>query len=159
VSDYDEIEMVRIRIKLHLPHRIDSVWAELTDWEANSNWIPQTRVTVTNQTLGAGTEFVGVSKVGPIVLEDRMRVCNWSPPVEGKAAARVSKLGPVLFGDAGFELTADGEGTSLVWFENVNLKWQLITAVMKPVLTPIAWLLFRTALARFAKTLEVKPAG
>jgi len=149
--------MIRICIKRHLPHRIDVVWRELTDWQANSDWIPQTRVTVTHQTNGLGTEFVGVSKAGPIVLEDRMRVSEWHPPLNGEASARVIKLGPVLFGEAGFQLAEDSEGTSLVWFENVNLKWLPLTTILKPVLAPAARLLFGIALARFAKTLPVKP--
>ncbi|MFM7030006.1 MAG: SRPBCC family protein [Micrococcales bacterium] len=146
--------MITIRLTLQLPQPIDVVWSELTDWAANSKWIPQTVVTVTKETGGVGTEFVGVSKAGPIELVDRMRVTVSMPPSGEFASARVEKVGPVLFGEAGFDLKANQGGTTLVWFETVSLKSAALTTIAKPFLTPVAWVLFRFALGGFARTLN-----
>lgn len=146
--------MIHIVVRLKLRTNITRVWSRLTDWPANSEWIPATKVTVTKQTLGVGTEFVGITKIGPLTLPDPMRVIEFNPPMYGQASARVEKLGPTLVGEAGFDLRELGEGhTELVWFETVSTGWPRIEQLFGLPIRLVGWLAFRYALGRFAKTL------
>ena len=146
--------MIHIVVRLKVRSNIARVWSRLTDWPANSEWIPATKVTVTKQTLGVGTEFVGITKIGPLTLPDPMRVIQFNPPMNGRASARVTKLGPPLEGEAGFDLRDLGEDhTELVWFETVSTRWARTERLFSLPIRLVGWLAFRYALGRFAKAL------
>lgn len=146
--------MTRIDIRLDLPHTIDHVWERLTDWKSHSAWIPNTVVTVTKSTAGVGTEFIGVTHVGPLRLDDPMTVTESSPPKGGHAYSVVSKTGLVLGGTAGFTLTAlDASTTRLDWFEDVYLKPKVTFWWTAPFVFAIGTFAFRSALNAFARTL------
>jgi carbon monoxide dehydrogenase subunit G len=146
--------MTRIDIRLDLPHTIDHVWERLTDWKSHSAWIPKTVVTVTKSTAGVGTEFLGVTHVGPLRLDDPMTVTESSPPKGGHASSVVSKTGLVLGGTAGFTLTAlDASTTRLDWFEDVYLKPKVTFWWTAPFVFAIGTFAFRSALNAFARTL------
>ena len=146
--------MTRINVTLDLPHPIDHVWEQLTDWESHSKWIPGTRVTVTKRTDGVGTEFIGATRLGPIILDDPMTVSELTPPVDGHASCTVVKTGLVLGGTAGFTLHSTGaSSTRLDWVEEVFLKPQAVFWWTTPFVLPIGTLAFRSALAKFATTL------
>ena len=146
--------MTRIDIRLDLPHPIDHVWGRLTDWKSHSAWIPNTVVTVTKSTAGVGTEFIGVTHIGPMRLDDPMTVTEWHPPKGGRASSVVSKTGLVLGGTAGFTLTAlDASTTRLDWFEDVYLKPNVTFWWTAPFIFAIGTIAFRSALNAFARTL------
>lgn len=147
-------DMTRIDIQLVLPHSIDHVWKNLTDWESHSAWIPNTVVTVTTRTDGVGTEFVGVTRIGPLRLDDPMTVTESSHPRNGSAKCVVTKTGLVLGGTAGFTLTAlDSSTTRLDWFEDVHLKPAVTFWWTAPFVLAIGTIAFRSALTAFARTL------
>lgn len=146
--------MTRIDIQLELPHSIGRVWEHLIDWESHSAWIPNTVVTVTKQTNGLGTEFVGITRIGPMRLDDPMTVTESSPPKNGQASCVVTKTGLVLGGTAGFTLTTVDESTTRVdWFEDIHLKPQVIFWWTAPFIVAIGTIAFRSALKAFARTL------
>ncbi len=146
--------MTRIDVRLELPHPINHVWKRLTDWESHSAWIPNTVVTVTANTGGIGSEFVGVSQVGPFRLDDPMTVTELSPPTAGRASCTVTKTGSVLGGTAGFVLTAlDDSATRLEWFEDVYLKPRVTFWWTAPFVFAAGTIAFRSALKAFARTL------
>jgi carbon monoxide dehydrogenase subunit G len=147
-------DMTRIDVRLDLPHPIDHVWNRLTDWESHSAWIPNTVVTVTTSTAGAGTEFVGITRIGPLRLDDPMTVSEFEPPVNGAASCVVTKSGRVLGGTAGFTLTAlDDSSTRLDWFEDVYLKPAGLFWWTAPFVFVLGTIAFRAALRAFARTL------
>lgn len=146
--------MTRIDIQFELPHSMGRVWEHLTDWESHSAWIPNTVVTVTKQTNGLGTEFVGITRIGPLRLDDPMTVTESSPPTNGQASCVVTKTGSVLGGTAGFTLTTLDESTTrLDWFEDIHLKPQAIFWWTAPFIVAIGTIAFRSALKAFARTL------
>ncbi len=147
-------DMTRIDIQLELPHSIGHVWTRLTDWPSHSEWIPNTVVTVTRQTTGVGTEFVGVTHLGPLRLDDPMTVTESRPPKRGDASCVVTKTGLVLGGTAGFELTAlNDSATRLDWFEDVHLKPRTLFWWTAPFVFAVGTIAFRSALNAFARTL------
>ena len=146
--------MTRIDVRLELPHSIGHVWNRLTDWPSHSAWIPHTVVDVTTQTNGVGTEFVGVTRIGPIRLDDPMTVSESRPPKRGAASCMVTKTGLVLGGTAGFTLTALGDSTTrLDWFEEVYLKPTSLFWWTAPFVFIVGTIAFRSALNAFARTL------
>jgi len=146
--------MTRIDVQLDLPHGIDHVWDRLTDWQSHSAWIPNTVVTITKATKGRGTEFVGITRIGPLRLDDPMTVTEFQAPKAGHASCSIIKTGSVLGGTAGFVLTAqDGSTTRLDWFEDIHLKPQAIFWWTAPFIFAIGTIAFRSALKAFARTL------
>jgi carbon monoxide dehydrogenase subunit G len=146
--------MTRIEIQLDLTHGIDHVWERLTDWVSHSAWIPNTVVTITNQTKGPGTKFVGITRIGPLQLDDPMTVSEFHAPSAGRATCVVTKTGAVLGGTAGFTLlSVDASTTRLDWFEDIHLRPQAIFWWTAPFVLAIGTLAFRSALNAFARTL------
>ena len=146
--------MTRIDVQLNLPHGIDHVWDRLTDWQSHSAWIPNTVVTITKQTGGLGTEFVGITRIGPIRLDDPMTVSEFQTPRAGRASCTIIKTGSVLGGTAGFVLTAvDDSATRLDWFEDIHLKPRGLFWWTAPFVIAIGTIAFRSALNAFARTL------
>jgi carbon monoxide dehydrogenase subunit G len=146
--------MTRIDIQMDLPHGIEYVWERLTDWASHSAWIPNTVVTVTMQTSGVGTEFIGITRIGPLRLDDPMTVSEFQTPSAGRATCVVTKTGAVLGGTAGFVLTTvDGSTTRLDWFEDVHLKPTGIFWWTAPFILVVGTVAFRAALKAFARTL------
>jgi carbon monoxide dehydrogenase subunit G len=146
--------MTRIDVQLNLPHGIDHVWDRLTDWQSHSAWIPNTVVTITKQTGGLGTEFVGITRLGPLRLDDPMTVSEFQTPRAGRASCTIIKTGSVLGGTAGFVLTAvDDSTTRLDWFEDIHLKPRGLFWWTAPFVIAIGTIAFRSALTAFAGTL------
>ncbi len=97
----------------------------MLDWEAHGDWIPATRVELDEgDPHEVGSTFTGYTGVGPIMLVDRMRLTevNWYDS-RRVGICTVEKLGPVLRGEAGFEVHPEGTGTRLEWFEAVTISW------------------------------------
>ena len=108
-----------------LRHRFDAapelVWHELIDWKGHEAWIPATRVDLHDDDPNAiGATFTAFSGYRPLVLEDRMQVesLQWNDD-ERNGFCRVIKLGPVLTGEASFTVEPEGDGTTMVWVEDV----------------------------------------
>jgi carbon monoxide dehydrogenase subunit G len=147
-------DMTRIDIRLELPHSIGHVWDRLTDWPSHSAWIPNTVVTVTRQATGVGTEFVGLTHLGPLRLDDPMTITEFQAPSAGRASCTINKTGSVLGGTAGFTLSAvDASTTRLDWFEDIHLKPPAIFGWTAPFILAIGTIAFRSALKAFARTL------
>jgi hypothetical protein len=146
--------MTRIDIHLELPHPIGHVWGRLTDWHSHSAWIPNTVVTVTKGTKGLGTEFVGITRIGPLRLDDPMTVTEFQAPTSGRACCVVTKTGAMLGGTAGFTLSSvDASTTRLDWFEDIYLKPPAVFWWTAPFVLVIGTVAFRSALKDFARTL------
>jgi len=146
--------MTRIDVQLNLSHGIDHVWDRLTDWQSHTAWIPNTVVTVTKGTNGIGTEFVGITRIGPLRLDDPMTVSEFQTPRAGRASCTIIKTGSVLGGTAGFVLAAvDDSTTRLDWFEDIHLKPRGLFWWTAPFVIAIGTIAFRSALKAFARNL------
>ena len=101
------------------------VWDELVDWKAHEAWIPATRVEIHgDDPTAVGSTFTAWTGVGPLALEDRMRVteCRWADEAQ-RGECEVEKLGPVLRGRAGFTVEPEGRGARVEWIEDVTVRW------------------------------------
>jgi hypothetical protein len=99
-------------------------WKALTDWPSHGRWTPLTRVRVlTPVASGVGARFVGRTGVGPLAFDEPMEVVEWREPAAGvPGRCRVVKQGRVVLGEASFEVSEGGVGTSTVtWSEEIEL--------------------------------------
>ncbi len=134
---------VRILLEIPIAKEAGSVYAELCNWAAHSDWVPLTRVDV----LSDG-EFVAYTGVGPLVLKDHMRIASRN---DTEREVLVEKLGPVLKGTVLFRVESRDEGCLVVWDEKLQVP-VLPRALVKPI-ELVGSTLFRVAFRRFAKSL------
>ncbi|HEX5542879.1 MAG TPA: SRPBCC family protein [Micromonospora sp.] len=127
------------------------VFAALTAWERQSEWIPFTRVRVVEGSGGVGSLIEAVTSVGPAVLRDQMRVVRVDAPYE----VRVVHLGRFLRGPGVFRCTPLGqERTQVVWHEWLHLPGGGVGRIAWPVLWPGSKVGLTQALRRFARLVE-----
>lgn len=128
-----------------------TVFAGLTAWERQGEWIPFTTVRVVVGDGGEGSEIEAVTTVGPAVLRDRLRVTRLDPPYQ----IQVVHHGQVLRGPGVLRCTQLGEGrTQVVWHEWFHLPGGWAGRLAGPVLWPGSKLGLSQALRRFARLVE-----
>jgi hypothetical protein len=127
------------------------VFAAFTAWERQGEWIPFTRVRITEGDGGPGSSIEAVTQVGPAVLRDEMRVVKVDPPYE----VRVVHYGRMLRGPGVVRCTPLGENrTQVVWHEWFHLPGGTAGKLTWPVLWPGSKVGLTQALRRFARLVE-----
>jgi carbon monoxide dehydrogenase subunit G len=148
--------MARFRTELTIDAPAEEVWALVTDWPAQSRWIPLTTVTIDRHSpgrSGAGTRFTGRTRLGPIGFDDPMVVTEWQPVTgENPGRCQVRKLGPWLTGRAEIEVRPVVGGTRVLWWEDVGLRWvpRVLDRVLSPVIGAVGSALFGRTLRKMA---------
>lgn len=148
--------MARIRTDMVIAAPVAETWQLVTDWPAQSRWIPLTTVIVDHQPPtgpGVGTRFTGRSSLGPLRFDDPMEVTEWQPPAgAGVGRCRIRKLGPWLTGWAEIEVRPSGEGTRVDWTEDVRARWTPRFA--DPLVAAVGSMFFGRVLRAMAAELE-----
>lgn len=129
----------------------ETVFAGLTAWERQGDWIPFTTVRVVEGDGGEGSQIEAVTSVGPAVLRDEMRVTQLDPPYQ----VRVLHTGRVLRGPGVMRCTPLGaDRTQVVWHEWFHLPGGWAGRLIGPVLWPGSKAGLTQALRRFARLVE-----
>ena len=147
----------RVHYDFEVPARV--LWDELVDWEAHAAWIPLTRMEVEpGDPTAVGATFTAYTGLGPLALKDRMRVtaCDWDEAA-GSGTCTVEKLGPVLLGQAGFTVESTSTGSTIDWFEDVQVKY--LPGLLAPVAAKAGAAGFKQGMKRLAKLLVERHAG
>nr|BFE63572.1 SRPBCC family protein [Dactylosporangium thailandense] len=127
------------------------VFAALTDWSRQGEWIPFTTVRVLSGDGGEGSQIEAVTQVGPASVRDLMRVVKVDPPFE----LRVVHYGKVLRGPGVLRCTQLGKDrTQVVWHEWFQLPAGNAGKVAWPLLWPGSKAGLTAALRRFARMVE-----
>jgi hypothetical protein len=127
------------------------VFAALTDWPRQGEWIPFTKVRVLAGDGGEGSQIEAVTQVGPAVVRDLMRVVKVDPPFE----LRVVHHGRVLRGPGVLRCTQLGaDRTQVVWHEWFQLPAGNAGRFAWPLLWPGSKAGLTGALRRFARLVE-----
>lgn len=127
------------------------VFAGLTQWERQGEWIPLTTVRVVEGDGGEGSRIEAVTSVGPAVLRDEMRVTRLDPPYE----IRVVHTGKVLRGPGVLRCTQmRDDRTQVVWHEWFSLPSGWAGRIAGPALWPGSKVGLTQALRRFARLVE-----
>ncbi|MFD2766775.1 SRPBCC family protein [Micromonospora eburnea] len=131
--------------------RAERVFAALTDWERQSDWIPLTKVRVVEGDGGEGSLVEAVTTLGPAVLRDEMRVVRVDAPYE----VGVVHCGKLLRGPGVLRCTpVERDRTQVVWHEWFHLPGGAAGRVTRPVLWPGSKFGLTQALKRFARLVE-----
>jgi hypothetical protein len=106
-----------IAMSLIINAPIEKVWASVADWEAQGDWMLQTKVEVTSQIReGVGTAIAAFTGMGKIGVMDHMQVTTWQPP----NICDVVHTGPIIKGTGRFELISLDQGsTRFDWSEEI----------------------------------------
>jgi hypothetical protein len=138
----------------HIVHEVDveapveQVWAAVTDWDNQGEWVMGTRVRATaqqGQGVGGGIEaFTGVGRTGFL---DTMEITLWEPPHR----CGVLHTGRVVRGTGLFEVVDLGAGRSrFVWSEDLELPFGAVGRAGWPLVRPLFTAGLRRSLRRFA---------
>ena len=150
--------MARIRTELVIDAPAERVWALVTDWPAQSRWVPLTTVTLdrpgSTGVTGLGARFTGRTRLGPVRFDDPMEVTEWRPAADGVAGrCRVRKLGPWLTGWAEIEVLPVPGGTRVEWVEQVRARWT--PRIADPLIAVVGSAFFARVLRRMAAELAL----
>jgi uncharacterized protein YndB with AHSA1/START domain len=129
----------------------ERVYAAFTAWERQGDWIPFTRVRITDGDGGEGSTIEAVTMVGPAILRDEMKIAKLDPPYE----VRVVHTGRLLRGPGVMRCTAMGGGrTQVVWHEWFQLPAGPAGRFAGAVLWPGSKVGLTQMLRRFARLVE-----
>ena len=94
------------------------VFAALTDWETQGQWMLGTRVWSEGPASGVGARINAFTGMGRVGFLDTMEITEWEPP----RLVRVLHTGRVVRGPGIFEVLALPRGRSrFVWREELDL--------------------------------------
>lgn len=138
---HHDMARIRFTVDAQVPLDADEAYRILCDWEDHARWVPFTRVT-----LHEADRFTAWTGIGKLQLEDNMTVAERD---DAARRVKVAKTGPVLIGEAEFQVVPQGSTRSRVhWVEDVEM------ARLPRILAPFAALSgrlgFRLALRRMA---------
>ncbi|HET9872437.1 MAG TPA: SRPBCC family protein [Propionibacteriaceae bacterium] len=156
---------VRLRTALEVRASAPQVWARLTDWAGQRDWIPLTTVTVlTAHAAGLGVRASALSgfQVGrvPVGLLDRFIVTGWTPPTGREAGSlEVLHLGPCFTGPGIFEVEPTGVDISrVICTEVFELPGGRPVEAATRLLLPTMRVLLRSSLRKLGRLLEEESA-
>ena len=143
--------MANGHIALRVPVRApaSAVWDAVTDWEAQGEWMPATRVRVVGgdghgHGIGARIEaFTGFGRIGVL---DTMVVTEWRPPTW----CAVEHTGRVIRGTGDFRVDEVPDGAVFTWSEDLDLPAGMLGALGWKLISPFVRLAVRHSLTRLA---------
>lgn len=92
------------------------VWAALTDWPRQSDWMLGTRVgVVAGDGRSVGSRLWGFTGIFDVGFLDVLEITEWAPPHRCQAR----HLGRLLRGSAEFTIEPRGDGVLLTWTERL----------------------------------------
>lgn len=130
----------------------DRTFAVLGDLPSYGQFQPLTRIRATPGPIAPGWSFVAHTGLGPLSVVDRMVVTAWEP---GRHFAIV-KVGPVLDGGAEVHLTPEGDGTHVVWREEIVPRPGWLGARVGPVSDPVMRWFMGRSLDRIAERIGAR---
>jgi hypothetical protein len=138
----------------------EQVWAALTAWSRQGEWMVATDVRTVNgpaQAFGGrlaartGLPLPGGRRVG---LLDTMVIMKWEPP----RLVEVQHTGRLIRGPGIFEIEPRGEHSTFVWTERLYLPYGYLGVAGFALVKPFALLGIRRSLRRFAEFARTFPA-
>jgi carbon monoxide dehydrogenase subunit G len=130
----------------------EQVWAALTDWARQGEWILATDVRpVVGPARGVGGRLVAITglpvggrRVGVV---DTMEITRWEPPTR----CDVLHTGRFVRGSGTFEIRPRGSGSTFTWSEQVELPLGALGRLGWPVAERVIRAGYRLSLRRFAE--------
>lgn len=133
------------------------VWAAVTDWPRQSEWMLGTTVRSTDRDgIGVGGGLAAFTGIGRVGFLDTMVITEWNPP----RRCVVLHTGRVVKGLGIFEVLAlPGDRSRFVWAEELDVPLGLVGRVGWPIVRPgFAWGVQRS-LNKLARQIEAEHAA
>jgi Polyketide cyclase / dehydrase and lipid transport len=129
--------VIRREVDVAAPAKV--VWAYVTDWPTQGEWIPKTRVERVDSADGLGGRVRAWTGVGRLGFWDPMTITAWDVRPDGGGRCEVLHTGSVVRGEGEFEVVALSDVASrFVWSELLVLPlgrlggpvWRVVGPVM-----------------------------
>lgn len=145
--------MARIEEVTHIEAPPEHVWAVVTAWERQAEWMQDARSVVVRSAhrSGVGVELRCRTNILGVVLTDDVVVTDWRPP----EAVVIRHTRWPLRGVAAFELEPTSAGTRFTWWTEAVVPFgEPGDAVAGAVIVPVTRRIFRASLARLKQLCE-----
>ena len=124
--------MIELTEYVDVQRPADAVWAAVTDWESQEQWMLLTRVWPTSGSGHAvGDQIAARTALGPVGFTDPMEITAWDPP----RVCEVRHLGRVVRGSGVFAVEPLGDGAArFSWTERIPLPrflWPLVAIPLR----------------------------
>ncbi len=141
--------MAEIALSVEIEAPADEVWAAVTDWAGQGQWMLGTSVRGTAQDgRGVGGGIEAFTGVGPLGFTDTMTITRWDPPYR----CEVAHHGWVINGSAVFEVVPiDEDRSRFVWVEWLTPPLGLLGAAGFALVRPVVVLGIQASLNRLAR--------
>jgi carbon monoxide dehydrogenase subunit G len=147
---------VRASVQVRAPAQ--DVWAALTHWELQGEWMIRTTVrTLDGDGRGVGGRIEAFTGLGRVGFVDTMEITEWRPP----NWCAVRHTGRVVRGSASFaivEAVDDAEGSTLTWDEDLDIPGGAFGARCFALARPAITYPVLLSLKRFARLVEKRTA-
>lgn len=132
----------------------EKVWAAITDWPAQGQWMLGTRVWVSKgEGTSVGSELSAFTGVGRLGFLDTMTITTWDPPNR----CDVLHTGRVVRGTGTMAVEDLGGGRSAFhWSEDLDLPLGLLGRLGFAVVRPVFEAGVRASLEKFARLVEAR---
>ena len=134
---------IRVRRTVEVQAPAAAVWDYITDWPAQGEWIPMTRVEREDSADRIGGRFRAWSGIGRVGFWDTLTITAWERGDDGSGRCEVLHTGSVVRGTGEFAVTAVSSSTS---------RFVLAEALQAPAarLGGAAWKVVRPLVERLA---------
>jgi uncharacterized protein YndB with AHSA1/START domain len=141
--------MAELSLRVDVDAPAERVFAALTDWRQQSEWMLCTECSVTGgDGHSVGTTVEAFTGVGPVGFTDAMEIVEWDPP----RACRVRHTGKIVKGQGIFQVLPRGTDASTVqWSEDLDLPLGVLGQASWPLVRPGFALGVRLSLCRFVE--------
>jgi carbon monoxide dehydrogenase subunit G len=149
---------MRLEVVRHARVGPEAVWAVLTAWERQPEWMLDAKAV---EVLTPLREGVGVTIRCPtnllgVTVQDVMRVTAWDPP----RRLAVEHLGSIITGSGAFELEPEPGGTRVTWWEEVDPPLGRVGALgAENVVLPVLQRIFGRSLRNLTRLAEDAATG
>lgn len=134
-----------------------AVWAALTDWSRQGEWMLATSVWPTYQDgQGVGGRLAARTGLGPLAVLDTMTITVWEPPYR----CLVRHTGRVVRGAGAFEVAElPGSRSRFTWAEWLDLPLGRVGRLGFLLVRPLLAAGLRLSLRRFAREVIRREPG
>ncbi len=134
------------------------VWDYVTDWPAQGDWIPMTRVERVDAADALGGRLRAWTGLGPLGFWDSMTITRWERRADGGGECEVLHTGSVVRGEGLFAVEATGpDRARFVWSEALVLPGGRLGALAWRAVAAVAGRAVGAALGRMQARVEALP--
>ena len=138
----------KISAKIAIDGTQDSVFAAVTDWGSQHNWIYITKVKgVGDDSHRLGGKLEAFTGMGSFGFLDTMTITKWESPT----LCEVTHTGKVIKGVGLFEVVCDSDKTYFIWTEYVEIPFGIFGKIGWFFVYPLITLSLQLSLRRFRR--------